>query len=252
MTIIVNTTAAAARSFVTAKVSTDFDPDLYFRANFTGSLALSDPRGPEAYLRDTFRSHDVVFAIYPHPAQPGAFTSEVIHGAGKMARIYSGAELDLQVTGWHCQSAEEARQVRAAFSRDSHYDREKLRKTQTPHHRLSISNLPGQQPIPKALRDLAPEANENLFRLKEWQAGSGDPGEWYRELFEAHDRVVLMFRCPDSPSQVDSIVAKDLTFEGAEIDESGQPVRRTAMITAHRAQAISLRETFGNGPQVRS
>lgn len=244
MNIIVNTTAAAARSFVTAKVTTDFDPELFNRANRLGAAALDDPRGPEAHLRDAFHANEVVFAIYPHPTQPGAFTSEVIGGAGKMARIYRGAVLDVQFAAWHCQSAEEARQVRAAFSKDTHYDRERLRKVQTPNHRLVISETPDTDPVPQALWDLVPEANANLERLKLHQAGGGETGEWYRELFEAHDRVVLMFRDPESRTQMGCIVAKDT--------EIGEPARPTAMITSNRAQAVEMRDVLGNTPAVRS
>lgn len=185
MTITINTTASAARSFVTAKVTTDFDPELYAKANRLGAAALADPRGPEAYLRDIFVSNDAVFAIYPDPNLPGVFTSEVIHGAGTMARVFTGAELDLRVTAWHCSSPEEARQVRAAFSRDSHYDRERLRKVQTPNHRLTISQSPDILPVPKEIRDLAPEANSNLERLKLYQSQGGETEDWYHDLFES-------------------------------------------------------------------
>lgn len=252
MTIIINTTAAAARSFVTTKVTLDFDPELYAKANRLGADALADPRGPEAYLRDIFSTNDAVFAIYPDPKTPGVFTSEVIHGAGTMARVFSGAELDLRVTAWHCSSAEDARRIRAAFSRDSHYDRERLRKVQTPNHHLTISRSPDILPVPKEIRDLTPEANTNLERLKLHQAQGGETLEWYRDLFESHDRVVLIFFDRELRTQLGCIVAKDRSLDGVEVDASGEPARRTAMITASRAQAISLCETFGNAPQVRS
>ncbi|MDP3408057.1 hypothetical protein [Bosea sp. (in: a-proteobacteria)] len=244
---LIDITAATARAFETRKVSLDFDPSIYQKANALAGSALADPRGVDAHLRDTFHAHDIVFAIYPHPDHAGAFTSEVIHGAGKMARVNQGQELDLRLTAWHCPSAADAKRMRAMFSRDSHYDRERLRQSEKPGLRVSISKSPNRVPVPKALRDLAPEANANLERLLKCEAGGGDKVQWYRDLFAAHDRVILMFRDSDEPCELGYLVAKDRTVGTSGVDPvTGQSWRTTSMIVADKEQAFLLRGKMGD------
>lgn len=210
MNIHIDTTTAILRAAQSESgVRIDFDRDILILANHNAKEAIQDPVGPADFLKDLFARNEIVFAILPHPTERGALTSEVLKGAGLVRRVIAGEERDVQMTGWHCRDAAEAARIRAAFSRDSHYDRDRLAKIWS-RVQFKMSDAEGSptQSVPAFLRDLCELANGNLIEAKRARVTGVDEDDYYRGVFASAKVVALVYRDRQNPCGVSYMLAK--------------------------------------------
>lgn len=243
----------ATQSAMSQGIRCDFDPDLLHYANRNAFDVQSAE--PIAFMRDLFAKNEIVFAIVPHPEEPGAFTTDVLQGARTVARAMSldpasDEGIDVQVTAWHCADAADAMRLRAAFSADSRLDQERmLKKRKKKSFRLASPS--GRLPVPAEWRGRLEQANRNLEAMKRAVASGVDQRDWYRDFFAPAEVVFLIYHASDEPYGFDYIVAKGMPRMARALREGGSlACNTTSMIVASPEQAQMIFREVGDFNEV--
>lgn len=243
----------AAQSATPQGFRCDFDPDLLHYANRNAfDVQHADPI---AFMRALFAKNEVVFAIVPHPEEPGAFTTDVLQGARTIARAMSRGPfadegIEAQVTAWHCADAADAMRLRAAFSTDNRLDRERMLKKRQKRS-IRLGSPSGRLPVPAEWRGRLEQAYLNLAALKRDVASGVDPRDWYRDFFAPAGVVFLIYHDSDEPNGLGYIVAKGTPLMARAIREGGSlSCATTSIIVASREQAQMIFRDVGDFDQI--